>query len=167
MWWKINCVTSGSLEKRTRFCTLLYILRTWGDVAGLKYGKVKGECVLKHYQKYYFIIIQFSVISGLWHGSWRFLENHPRISIRSSTTANYNSAKFDSVVYHFLVFVVLQSGEIKKLIVALCACLLENTIISGLCNLGHQSQKSTHVARVVGRDRGEIKIPAKNYICPL
>ncbi len=36
MWWKINCITSRSMEKRSRFCTSLYILRTWGDVAGFK-----------------------------------------------------------------------------------------------------------------------------------
>ncbi len=28
MWWKINCVTPRSMEKRTRFCTSLYILGT-------------------------------------------------------------------------------------------------------------------------------------------
>ncbi len=78
MWWKINCVTSRSMEKRRRFCTSLYILGTWVDIAGFKYEwKVKGECILTHYfKKNYFIFNQFSVTPDLWHESWHFLENH-------------------------------------------------------------------------------------------
>ncbi len=50
IWWKTNHVTFGSIEKRPRFCTSLYIFGTWGDVAGFKYEwKVKGECILSHY----------------------------------------------------------------------------------------------------------------------
>ncbi len=73
-------MTSRSMEKKSRFCTSLYILGTWDDVAGFKYEwKVKGECILTYYFKNYFLFNKFSVKPRLWHENWRFLENHPNV----------------------------------------------------------------------------------------
>ncbi len=74
----ITTLLLRSRVKGPRFCSSLYILGTWGVVVGFKYEwKVKGECILTHYLKNYFILYQFSVKPGLWHENWHFLENHP------------------------------------------------------------------------------------------
>ncbi len=71
-------MTSRSMRKMQRFCTSLYILGTRGNVAGFKYEwKVKGECILTHYSKNYFLFNTFSVKPDVWHENWHFLENHP------------------------------------------------------------------------------------------
>ncbi len=59
-WWKMNRVTSRLMEKKRRFCTSLYISGTWGNVAGFIYErKVKGECILNHFEKNYSIFNYF------------------------------------------------------------------------------------------------------------
>ncbi len=66
-----------SRVKRPEFCTSMYISWTWGYVSDFKYErKVKGECILTHYYKNYFIFPQFSVKPGLRHENWHFLESY-------------------------------------------------------------------------------------------
>ncbi len=51
----------------------MFFLGTWGDAAGFKYEwKVKGECMLIHYLKNYFVFNKLSVKPGLWHENWHF-----------------------------------------------------------------------------------------------
>ncbi len=63
--------------KKTKILYFNVHLGDLGD-AGFKYEwKVKGERILTHNLKNYFIFSQFSVKPGLWHENWHFLENHP------------------------------------------------------------------------------------------
>ncbi len=78
MWWKINRLTSRSMKKRPRFCTLLYIFGIWGLLQVSKYEwTVKGDCILTHCKKNYFTFNQFLTKPGLWHENWHFLANRP------------------------------------------------------------------------------------------
>ncbi len=74
--WRMNCGTSRLMGKKQRYCTLLYILWSRADVAGVIYEwKVKGKCILIHYLKNNFIFNYFSVRPGQWHETWHFSEN--------------------------------------------------------------------------------------------
>ncbi len=101
-------------EKKQRFRILLFILRTWGDVAvSIHEWKIKEGCIVTHYLKNNFIFNQFSVRLGLLHKNWHFWENHPQNNVRVVSIHShrliffyfgqlrpYSNPLYDSVLAH-------------------------------------------------------------------
>ncbi len=75
MWWKINCVTSRSMEKKAK---ILYFIAHFGNLRWCcRFQIWMKDYILTHNFKNYFIFNKFSVKPGLWHKNWYFLEKHP------------------------------------------------------------------------------------------